>query len=189
MSGPLDLAAIVSRYEPDGDDASARVALEALAADRPMWRRSEFDPGHFTASGFVLSPDRSSILLIHHAKLKRWLQPGGHFEADDHTVESAARREIAEETGLTGIEAVGSGLVRIDAHPIPARSDEPAHTHIDLGVGFVATEREIAAVDEILDARWVAFDELIAYGVDEAVSRSVAALRERSGSRNRGPYR
>ena len=33
--------------------------------------------GHFTGSGLVLSPDGEWVLLLHHSKLHRWLQPGG----------------------------------------------------------------------------------------------------------------
>ncbi|HAN31188.1 MAG TPA: hypothetical protein DCQ06_06275 [Myxococcales bacterium] len=79
-----------------GADALERSHLQAMRrlANMPgdPTRRDYWDPGHFTASAFVVSPDRSSLLLIKHKKLGRWLQPGGHIEAEDTTVESAARR-------------------------------------------------------------------------------------------------
>lgn len=142
-----------------------------------MWPRSEFDPGHFTASGFVLHPDGDALLLIHHEKLDRWLQPGGHFEAADSTVEAAARREVAEETGIVDVARVGEGLARIDAHPIPPHGDEPSHVHIDLAIGLVARSDEIGPLDEVLDAQWVPFDQLRSYGTDQAIRRGVAAIR------------
>lgn len=141
-----------------------------------MWPRSEFDPGHFTASGFVLSPDRGSLLLILHGKLDRWLQPGGHFENDDVSVEAAARREIAEETGLRTINRVGADLVRIDAHQIPPSGSEPQHIHIDLAMGFVAETDLLGPFDEVVDARWVPLNELATYDVDEAVRKGVRSL-------------
>ncbi len=177
MSGPSDIAAVVGAYHPDGDEISVGVARDALGSGRPMWPRDEFDPGHFTASGFVASPDGTSLLLIHHAKLGRWLQPGGHFESGDESIEAAARREVAEETGLTDIDRVGLGLVRIDAHPIPARANEPGHVHIDLAMGFIAGTVDIAVVDEILDARWVPWGQLADFGVDDAIRCGAASLR------------
>ena len=177
MSGPSDLAALVRTHEWRGDDHSRLIALAALDHGEPAWRRSVFEPGHFTASGFVASPDRSAVLLVHHPRHDRWLQPGGHFEADDGRVEDAARREVGEETGVHGLSRVGSGLLRIDAHDIPARSDEPAHVHIDLAVGFVAATDEIGPVTEVLDAAWVPFGELVAFGADAAVRSGVDALR------------
>jgi 8-oxo-dGTP pyrophosphatase MutT (NUDIX family) len=176
MPGPSDIATIVNSYIPDGDEISVGIAIDALGSGRPMWTRSEFDPGHFTASGFVASPDHSSLLLFHHGTLRRWLRPGGHLESEDLTIEDSARREIAEETGLSEIDRVGTSLMRVDAHPIPERGPEPGHIHIDLALGFVARTDDIAVVDEILDARWVPFDRLGEYDVDSAVTHGAATL-------------
>ena len=79
--------------------------LEALRPDD--WRRcvslietsapcsrAQFQPGHFTASAFVLHPSEPSILLIKHRKLGLWLQPGGHIHADDPSAQAAAVREL-----------------------------------------------------------------------------------------------
>lgn len=188
MHHPLDLSIshAVSGYTVDGDAASVHLARELIVGGSPPWRRSEFDPGHFTASGFVLSPDTTALLLIHHAKLDRWLQPGGHFEPSDESVADAARREITEETGLSDLRETGAGIVRVDAHPIPARGAEPAHTHIDLGVGFIAESDEVAAVEEVLDARWVPFDRLSEFDVDDAVLRGVTAVLRTTAIRQDG---
>lgn len=142
-----------------------------------MWPRDEFDPGHFTSSGFVASPDGRCLLLIHHGRLGRWLQPGGHIEPDDSTVETAARREVAEETGISDLAGVGSGLLRIHAHPIPPRAEEPSHTHIDLALGFIAEGFDIGPIDEVLDAAWVPFADLVSFDTDEAVREGADALR------------
>ena len=177
MVGRLDVAEVVLSHQCDGDEASHRRAVGLLDADQIAWRRSDFQPGHFTASGFVASPDGGSLLLIHHGKLGRWLQPGGHFEEVDASVEDAARREVLEETGVGALTRIGTILVRIDAHPIPARGEEPVHTHFDLGVGFQASSVRIGPIDEVLDARWVRFDELVEYDVDEALLGGARSLR------------
>jgi len=179
MAGPSDLESLIRAYAPDGDTASHAIALGVLDTGRQMWRRSEFYPGHFTASGFVASPDRAALLLIHHARLGAWLQPGGHIERSDASVEDAARREVEEETGLGDLDRVGKGLLRIDAHPIPANADEPAHVHIDLAIGFVSRTDAIGPIAEVLDARWVGFDDLGDYDVDGAVHAAAGTLRDR----------
>ena len=177
MSGPSDLEFLVRTYVPDGDERSRDIALRALESGRAMWPRSEFEPGHFTASGFVVSPDGGSLLLIHHGKLHRWLQPGGHIESEDSTVEAAARREVVEETGVGDLRILDAALVRIDAHEIPGRGSEPAHVHIDLGIGFQAGTHDIGPIDEVIEARWVAFDDLGTYEVDDALMSGAQAVK------------
>lgn len=182
MPGPSDIEEAISGCGAVSDVPSHAAAVAALGTGRPMWPRSEFEPGHFTASGFVASPDGRAMLLIHHGRLGRWLQPGGHFEAEDQSIEDAARREVFEETGISALMRLGTGIVRIDAHPIPERHDEPAHIHIDLGIGFMAESLHIGPIDEVLDARWVPFDDFGDYNLDEAVLGGAEELRRLVGS-------
>ena len=164
----------VDAVRPTPSDALATALL-----DGPVdgWRRSEFDPGHFTASGFVASPDGTAILLVEHRRLQRWLQPGGHFEIGDPNVDAAARREVREETGVEDLDALTDRLLRVDAHAIPPRSDEPAHTHFDLALPYRSTTWSIGPIAEVLDARWVPFEDLDSIDTDGAVRDGAAALR------------
>jgi len=51
---------------------------------------------HFTATGYVVNPSRTRMLLIRHRKLGLWLPPGGQRLSRD-----AAIREVLEQTGVT----------------------------------------------------------------------------------------
>ena len=95
------------------------------------------DIAHITASAFVLSPDRRHVLLMHHAKLDRWLQPGGHCDSCTD-VRRAAEREAQEETGLTSLRLISNDIFDIDIHEIPARGKEPTHLHYDVRFLFEA---------------------------------------------------
>jgi 8-oxo-dGTP pyrophosphatase MutT (NUDIX family) len=152
--------------------------LDLLGAADAPFDRNLFSPGHFTGSGFVVSPSLDSVLLVHHRRLDRWLQPGGHVDPDDRSVEDAARREIEEETGIGGLENLG-GLVDIDVHPIPSRRDEPGHRHFDLRFAYTTDETVLTETEEVRDVRWVAFDRIASVGGDESVQRGVAKLRDR----------
>jgi 8-oxo-dGTP pyrophosphatase MutT (NUDIX family) len=55
--------------------------------------------GHVTGSAWIVSPDRQKVVLLHHFKLDRWLQPGGHADGDPDIL-GVALREAEEETGL-----------------------------------------------------------------------------------------
>jgi 8-oxo-dGTP pyrophosphatase MutT (NUDIX family) len=156
------------------------------AHPRPLERVS-FEPGHVTASALVLTPDGSSVLLVLHRRLGRWLQPGGHLEATDPDIVAAARRELREETGIDPDPAVPPLLVGVDVHEIPAARGEPAHLHHDLIFRFVAVRRPAASSTEAADAAWFAVDRLDDAGADQALRRAVS--RARATLRRPGPPR
>lgn len=162
-AGPVAVPAVLER-------------AAALARSKDATDRDRFEPGHFTASGFVVSPDGSSLLLIHHRRLDRWLQPGGHIDPEDTSPIAAAAREVLEETGVA-VEPILAGLIDLDIHPIPPRSPEPAHEHFDLRFAFRALDETLVADDEVFDAKWVPWDDLSTYAVDESVTRASGVLR------------
>jgi len=147
------------------------VDIDGDPADRYL-----FDPGHFTASGFVASPNGTDVLLIHHQKIGKWLQPGGHIEPDDLSLEHAIRREVEEETGLVAMESLG--LLDIDIHQFPARGDDPAHLHFDVRFGFCAISGLVEAGDGTNEVRWIPFGEVSHWNPELSVTRPSAALSE-----------
>lgn len=130
--------------------------LELLDSEDRCGQRDHFKPGHLTASGFVLSPDRKGVLLVEHVKLGRWLQPGGHLEPDDYSFEDAARREIYEETGLEDLrlDPEMDGLFDLDVHMIPMHGGEPEHLHYDVRYVFVAPHEHLVAGEGVRSARF-----------------------------------
>ena len=86
--------------------------------------------GHFTGSAWLVSADGTRVLLMHHRKLDRWLQPGGHADGDANLAR-VALRETQEETGMLGLR-LENGIFDLDRHRIPVRADEPEHWHYDV---------------------------------------------------------
>lgn len=168
---------LLDAYSPLPSEEEALAAFRWLLATQDPLSRSQFAPGHFTASGFVLSPDRSAVLLIHHRRIDRWMQPGGHIDPTDLTPAAAARREIAEETGVAAGTALSNGLFGLAHHPIPGRSDEPSHRHYDLRFAFIAEDDRLAPTREVRDAAWARLDEVAAFDVDAETVHEVEKLR------------
>lgn len=97
---------------------------------------------HFTATAYIIWDGK--VVLLLHPKLKKWLPPGGHLEANE-TPPECAKREALEETGLT-IELVPQENLWINCwnaksierpylsllENIPAHGTTPAHQHIDM---------------------------------------------------------
>ena len=117
-------------------------------------------------------------MLIHHRRLGIWIEPGGHVDASDDSLEEAAARELTEETGVAAT-LVDEGIFNLDSHPIPAGRGEPAHTHFNVGFLFEAPLGPVAAADEVLDARWVGLGGVGALTADRAVLRATEKLRVR----------
>ena len=84
-TAPVSEAPAPEAPEPDDADEQ-RYRLEMLdlaAVAHDPFDRLQYEPGHFTASGFVIHPAGDRVLLIHHAKIGAWLQPGGHIDPGD----------------------------------------------------------------------------------------------------------
>lgn len=167
-------------YSPNDDrEAGFQRRMLALAAGSgDPFARDNFVPGHFTASCFVLSPERDELLLVLHGKLHRWLQPGGHVDPQDADLLGAALREVREEVGLVdpGPHPTVDGLFDIDIHQIPARPGEPQHDHYDVRFARVAHSRRVAAGSDARDARWFPLDCIGELESDASVSRAAQKL-------------
>ena len=102
------------------------------------------------------------VLLHQHARLNRWLPPGGHIEPNE-TPDSAAIREVFEETGVhikliddPMIAPHGPGTPQMLTRPLGIMLVDirPGHQHIDLVYLANATNEG----DE--RAHWFALEQL-----------------------------
>ncbi len=182
-----DLTVLLTEHLPADDLESVHRGRMLDLAGNPgdPFSRHTVDPGHFTASAFVVSPDLRSMLLILHSKLDLWLQPGGHIDPDDADVTAAARREVVEETGVSKLEPLAAfpALLDLDIHPIPPNpgKGEPAHEHFDVRVALQATTWEFEAGSDAQAARWVRLADVNDIATDESVRRALRKLRAAVG--------
>jgi 8-oxo-dGTP pyrophosphatase MutT (NUDIX family) len=124
------LRAHVTADEREESDRCSMLRL-ARELDDPLSRREA--SAHFTASAFVIDETGERTCLVMHAKLARLLQPGGHIEDDDESLEAAALREAREETALElSLHPTAPRPFDLDIHEIPERPGEPAHFHLDV---------------------------------------------------------
>lgn len=143
-----------------------------------FWQRSTLE-GHTTGSAWIVTPNRRQALLIHHRKLNRWLQPGGHTDADDLSLLHTALREATEESGITTLQVVSPIIFDVDVHLIPEKGAEPAHLHYD--VRFLLEAHPSAphqpANQEIKNLEWVAITDLCSEETDESLRRMALKVR------------
>lgn len=165
------------------DDAEGRDRDHILA-----FVRRHADPfdrgiaeGHLTGSAIAVSADGGRVLLVHHRKLARWLQPGGHANPGETSGEQVALREALEETGVSGLrlDPDAPRPLDVDVHEIPARGAEPAHEHLDLRYLVRAPPGAVVApaLAELHAVRWVPWDEVDALRPDAGLRRAFAKAR------------
>ena len=117
----------------DTREEADRCAMLRLAHELSEPSSRDEPSAHFTASAYVIDEAGVRTCLVEHAKLGRLLQPGGHIEPDDVSLEAAAIREAREETALeVELHPTAPRPFDVDVHEIPARPGEAAHFHLDV---------------------------------------------------------
>lgn len=157
----------------DAEQRFRQAAWSALAADPALLDRSG-EPAHFTASALPVSADGSRVCLVLHRRIGLWVQPGGHFEAEDRSVVEAAAREMTEETGLAG--EVARVPLALSRHVSPCGSGD---WHLDVQMMAVVAEAVPTVNEESLDVAWFEVDDLPqerARGVGDLVGEAVRRL-------------
>lgn len=171
------LLALLAAYTPEAglENEMYLDTIEFVKKYPDCFERS-LEIGHVTASGLVLSPDGSAVLLMHHQKLGRWLQPGGHCDGDPDT-EAVARKEIWEETGIQHLDLYKIGIFDVDIHLIPERKGLPAHHHYDIRFAFkAADQQQIVVNDESLDVQWIPLGKVSELNDSESVVRMIRKI-------------
>ena len=146
--------------------------LRFVAAHPDALERS-CEAGHLTGSALVVDPADGRFVVLHHRKLDKWLQPGGHADGDDDLA-GVALREATEETGLTGL-VVRRPAVDLDIHEVRPPG-EPPHLHLDLRFVVEAPPGSAAAGpppgnDESHEVRWVSLADLDTLDADPSLRR------------------
>ncbi len=165
-------------WAPNAEQDQLRLHyLDHLAKRADGWSRACLG-AHLTASSLICAAAEGKVLLTLHARIRRWLQTGGHIESTDPTLEAAAVREAHEESGLTDL-SLEPGPLLLSKHEVPCGPIRPTY-HLD--VQYLVLAHQLLSPDfgdESLDVRWFPHDQLPA--VDDSVEALVRAAAVRLG--------
>lgn len=169
-----NLFSLLNAYTPiDSEEQKMYLETQKFVNENPDCFERTLQIGHVTASGWIVSSDRKQVLLMHHRKLDRWFQPGGHCDGDPDVLH-VAWKEVEEETGVSKFTLAQEGIFDVDVHLIPANSKDPAHNHYDIRFVFEANpEDELIINIESKDVRWIPIDEVEKYNKSESLMRMV----------------
>jgi len=188
--GPPGPAAPGDRLAAGGHVLAARRGDRTVEANRRTmlaWLRDHPDAldrtcpaGHLTGSAMVVDPASRRFLLLLHAKLGIWVQPGGHADGDGN-LGRVAWREATEETGIAGLR-LATPAIDLDVHFVPP--PHGPHDHLDVRYLVLAPPGAVPRANhESRGLRWLALDQLAGYRTDAGVLRLArAALRALDGS-------
>lgn len=104
--------------------------FEFINSNPNCFERS-LEKGHITASSWLINQSGSHALLMHHRKIGKWFQLGGHCDGDPDVLKVAIK-EAKEESGFQDIQPIINDIFDVDIHLIPDNPKEKAHYHYDI---------------------------------------------------------
>ena len=134
--------------------------------------------GHFTGSAWIVSPDKSSILMTHHKKLGKWIQLGGHADGENDLFK-VALREAKEESGIQEFKVLSEKIFDLDIHAIPQHNFEPGHLHYDIRFLFEADPAGDTVIisDESHDVTWIPLADVAKINPEVSIQRMLKKTR------------
>jgi len=134
--------------------------IQLFESKGPLAFTRENLDAHFTASAWILNVNTRSVLLLHHKKLNKWLQPGGHADGE-MDLEKVARKEAKEETNLDNLTLYSHNIFDIDIHLIPERKGIPTHYHYDVRFAYFCPDKERTQINhESNSYKWIKTNDI-----------------------------
>ena len=166
----MELEKALERFVPwneqearDRDEILAR-----LARGEELYTR-ENTAAHFTASGWVVSPDRKQVLMAYHNLYDSWAWLGGHADGERDLLKTAVR-EVMEESGLTEVKPVSEEIYSVEILTVNGHEKHGSYvsSHLHLNVTYLLEADPALPVrnkpDENSRVAW--------FSLEEAVERS-----------------
>jgi 8-oxo-dGTP pyrophosphatase MutT (NUDIX family) len=172
------ILALLEKHRP-ADEREGRMlneCIDFIRSNPDCFERSLLK-GHVTGSAWIVNPEKTHTLLIHHVKLNKWFQPGGHCDGDADVLQ-VAMKEAFEETGLT-VTPLSREIFDIDKHIIPQKGNIPEHWHYDIRF-FAGAKKEQEILPnnhETISVRWIKLDQVAHFNSSESILRMLRKTR------------
>ena len=93
------------------------------------------ETAHFTASAWVVSPDRTKVLMAYHNLYDSWAWLGGHADGETDLSRTAIR-EAMEESGLQNIRLLSEEPLSVEILTVNGHEKKgsyiPSHLHLNV---------------------------------------------------------
>ena len=161
----LKLREALLRFEPEGEQEARdrQVMLWALDSQpSPLTRDNPL--AHFTASSWIVNPNFTRALMVHHNIYNTWAWTGGHNDGEEYPL-AVALREAKEETGASVIEPVSEDIYSVEILPVQSHIRRGAFVsaHVHMNVTYLLRAEEGQAfhrkADENSGVKWFPLDQ------------------------------
>ena len=121
---------------------------------------------HFTASSWIVTPDRRRALLVWHELYRSWSWTGGHADGEEDLL-AVAMREAAEETGLDALVPVQPEIFSLEILGVSGHMKRGAYvsSHLHLNATYLLEADPAASLcpapGETKDVAWFGMDEIL----------------------------
>ncbi|MBE6990148.1 MAG: NUDIX domain-containing protein [Ruminococcaceae bacterium] len=137
--------------------------LACLAAHKDAFDRTDLT-AHMTASAWVLSPDRTRVVMCYHNMYNSWSWTGGHADGEQDLL-AVAMREVWEETGLR-THPLAEGFFSLENLTVEGHVKNgvwvPGHVHMNVTYLLQAEGEALRPKpDENSAVRWMTPEEAL----------------------------
>lgn len=134
----MDLLSALRAYQPwnHQEERDTAELLRRLESGEDLFHR-ENSAAHLTASAWVVSPDRTRVLMAYHNLYNAWSWLGGHADGDRNLL-AVALREVWEESGVTA-HPVSDRIFSVEILPVfgHEKRGEYISSHLHMNVTFL----------------------------------------------------
>lgn len=163
----MDLLSALRTYRPRNPQEERDTAelLRRLESGEDLFHR-ENTAAHLTASAWVVSPDRTQVLMAYHNLYDSWAWLGGHADGERDLL-AVALREVREESGVTA-RPVSGQIFSVEILPVSGheKRGEYVSSHLHMNVTFLLEADPAAPVrskpDENSRVAWFTPEEAVA---------------------------
>lgn len=156
------VAAYVPCNEQEAQDKA--ILLSWLESGADILTRNN-PVAHLTASAWVVSPDRSHVLMAYHNLYDSWAWLGGHADGERDLL-AVAMREAQEESGISNVRPVSGEIISIETLCVEGHEKRgkyvPCHLHLNVTYLLEADPAEAisAKPDENSAVAWIAMEDI-----------------------------
>ena len=135
-----DLITQLENYIPfnEQEENDRRVLLEMLKeVDREYYTRNN-ETAHLSASAWVVSPDRTQVLMAYHNIYHSWSWLGGHADGERDLLKTALR-EVREESGIQNVKPVSEDIFSVEILTVDGHEKKGKYvsSHLHLNVTYL----------------------------------------------------